>query len=114
MKKPNIGHGIASEKKTAKRLSGKLKPGSGAMEGAKGDMSVDGYLIENKSTIKESMTLKLDWLHKISNEALQTNQTPALAIQFVTGNGDAKPFGKWVAIPERDFQEYLRMQEPDE
>ncbi len=49
-----------------------------------------------------SISLKYDWLHKISKEARTENKEAALAIQFVDLCGE--PIAKdatWVMIPER-------------
>jgi len=46
-------------------------------------------------------------LRKISREALAENRDPALAIQFV--DGDGKPIAEdaaWVLIPERVFEDF--------
>ncbi len=99
--------GTKAEKGTAKRLGATLTPASGALEGAKGDMHRGTILMENKSTIKGSMSLKLDWLIKISQEALEKGQTPALALQFTTESGVPVKRGAWVMVPEAVFNEML-------
>jgi len=96
-------HGRKAEKKTAKRLSGRLTPGSGALS-AKGDFEYLQWLVENKATEAESLVLKLDWLTKIYGEALAVGREPALSIQFVTGDGSPRDRGAWVMIPEKMFR----------
>ena len=89
-------------------MKGALQPGSGALAGAKGDIKKDGpipLLIENKTTLNASYTLKQDVLHKIYQEALESNRTPALAIQFVRTNGASEKRDRWVMIPESTFNE---------
>lgn len=104
--KTKIGEtGNRSEKKTAKRLGGRQTPASGAMAGAKGDIELPAFLVEAKSTIKESISLKREWLTKISGEALGKNKAPCVAITFTTENGLPKPRGKWILIREQDFKE---------
>ena len=100
-------HGQKSEKKTAKRLGGKTRPGSGAVAGAKGDILLSEFLVENKSTEHASISLKLAWLEKISVEAREEGKAPALSIQFVDKQGNSKKRGRWVLIPESEFQEML-------
>ena len=104
---PNLRgkHGLKSEKKTAKRLAGRLRPGSGAVEGAKGDILLSTYLLENKCTENASLSIKLAWLEKISKEARGENRTPGLSLQFVDKLGNPMPFGRWVLIPEDEFKE---------
>ena len=62
--------GRVAETKTGKRLGGRMVAASGAMIGVKGDIDLDDFLVENKSTVNGSMSLKLQWLQKISHEAL--------------------------------------------
>jgi hypothetical protein len=96
-------HGQKSEVKTAKRLGGVPRPGSGAVAGAKGDIMLSEYLVENKSTEHKSISIKLEWLEKISVEAREESKIPALAIQFVDKAGNSKRNARWVLIPEDEF-----------
>lgn len=102
-------HGRKAEKKAAVRLRGKLTPGSGALDGAKGDILVErdslDFLVENKATLKDSFSLRLGHLHKIYQEALEQSKTPALAFQFVYPDGGSTKRDRWVAIPEHIFEE---------
>ncbi len=100
-------HGQKSERKTAGRLQGACRPGSGSVEGAKGDIMLADFLIENKATVHRSISLKLDWLDKISSEARQEGKEPGLAIQFVDDNGNPVRGGRWVMIPEDEFKEMI-------
>jgi len=98
-------HGRKAEKRTAKRLSGNTQPGSGCRDHSKGDIKLGAFLLENKSTVSESLSVKLAWLKKIADEAVAINREPALSIQFVDSQGRPVPEGSWVAIPERVFRE---------
>ena len=98
-------HGRLAEKRTAKRLKATVTPGSGALDGAKGDFSLAQFLIENKATVKASYSLQQEVWHKIYAEALEQSKTPALAIQFVTGSGAASRRDRLVVIPEWLFEE---------
>lgn len=98
-------HGQKSEKKTAKRLGGTPRPGSGAVEGAKGDIMLADYLLENKTTENKSLGLKLDWLRKISIEAREEGKEPGVSIQFVDKSGNPLQYGRWVLITEDQFKE---------
>jgi hypothetical protein len=98
-------HGRAAEKKAAKRLKGRLTPGSGALAGAKGDIVKVSFLIESKATKDDSISLKLSWLDKIAKEALDVGKDPALILQFVDALGNRRKGGGWVLIPERLFKE---------
>jgi len=101
----NHTHGQKSEKRTAKRLGTKPRPGSGSIQGCKGDMVLPEFLVENKSTEHRSISLKFDWLEKISVEAREEGRAPALAIQFVDKDGQSVRRGRWVLIPEDEFNE---------
>lgn len=102
--------GRKAEKKTTKRLGGRAMAASGALDAQKSDFSVGEFRVENKTTINASLGLKLEWLEKITKEALPNGQTPALALQFVTPEGDPVRYGKWVCVPEHVFQEWLESQ----
>lgn len=101
LKRRKIGDtGRKSEARTAKRTGGRVKPASGAMKGAKGDMTVADFLVESKSTVNNSMSLQLDWLAKISQEALSEGKYPALTVTFTDNGGKPRKYGKWVMVPE--------------
>lgn len=100
-------HGRRAEKRHAKEVGARLTPGSGALDGAKSDMVRKGLdislRIESKSTVNESVSLKREWLTKITREALDTNCQPILLLSFVTGSGEPKKDGDWVVMPRRLF-----------
>lgn len=98
-------HGTHSERRVAKAVGGRLTPGSGAFTGHKGDFRKGRTLAECKSTVQMSATLKLDWLNKITQEAVQKGCDPALFLSFVTSNGKPKPGGDWVLVPKYVWDE---------
>lgn len=67
-----------NEKVLAKYLGGKRQPFSGARWTEKGDIETPDFLIEVKTTAKESYALKLSVLKKIELEALHRYKRPAL------------------------------------
>lgn len=97
--------GRVSERKVAKHLGGKLKPASGAMQSAKGDIELPEFLVEAKSTVKDSISIKREWLKKIGQEALGVNKYPAVSITFTTEDGTARHRGSWVMITQDMFRE---------
>lgn len=99
--------GRASEKRLTRQLGGRSRPASGAMEGAKGDVDLGQVLLEAKSTTQLSMGVKMDWLAKISREARSEGKTPALAVSFITPDGEPRMDGEWVLIPMHRFKELL-------
>lgn len=100
-------HGRAAEKGAAARLRASLRPGSGALEGAKGDFTLGSFLIENKATLADSYSLKQETWAKIYHEALAISKQPALAIQFTNGSGRSDRATRLVCIPEWLFQELV-------
>lgn len=110
-KRDNGHHGRQAEKKIATRLAGTTQPGSGALDSAKGDVKVAtatfSFLIENKATKGDSLSVKKDWCLKIYQEALETNQTPALAFQFTNDAGQSEKRERWVALPEWAFKQLI-------
>ena len=106
---PRIGDaGRASEKKLIQELGGRGRPASGALAGAKGDIDLGTILMEAKSTVKDSLSLKLDWLAKITAEARSEGKTAALAITFTRPDGNTVPNGAWVLVPRYVWEGNLR------
>lgn len=102
--------GRKAEKKAAKRLGGRTRAASGAVTGYKGDIVLPSFLCENKSTRNASLSIKLDWLEKISREAASEGKAPVLTVQFTDGNGNPVRFGRWVLVEESVFEEVKRAQ----
>lgn len=109
------------EKRVAEKLGGKTQPGSGASMYAKGDVKQDNkenfslthFLIECKQTEKKSLSVKGEWLAKITREAMACGKEPALSIQ-IRGNDDTMCEQDWVAIPMSVFQRLLRIANGEE
>jgi hypothetical protein len=81
------------------------------MVGAKGDTDLGRVLLESKSSTNASMSVKHDWLAKISMEARQEGKSPALSVTFITGDGQPVKDGAWVMIPEYLFRELFGQRE---
>lgn len=100
-------HGKLYEGKVSKSMGARLRPASGAIAQFKGDMTLNQYLIESKSTTSASLSVKLEWLVKISEEAQCLGKVPALLMAFVLPTGRPKPNceSQWVAIPLEHYKE---------
>lgn len=99
--------GLEAEKKAAAGYQkARTTRGSGCGNDP-GDIVLDDYLIEHKATEKASLSVKHDWLHKITRQALSRGRTPALQISFVTGDGTPKLVGSWVMITAEHFKELI-------
>jgi len=84
------------EERVARRVGGERVAASGAgrippsagpcipgrRSGGKGDVSHDLALVECKTTLKASISIKRDYLVKISREASDVHKTPALVVSF--------------------------------
>lgn len=105
----SMDHGKIYEARVSRKLGARLTPASGALVGAKGDMSLGDFLLESKSTTDSSLSLKLGWLVKISEEAQCKGKKPGVIASFVLPNGRPQPMAssEWVCIPMHVFQELL-------
>lgn len=95
------------EKRGASQLGGRVRPGSGSMIAAKGDvrtsttagqsMVASGMLVEYKRTDKKSISVTVMMLEKIRREALLDGRRPRLGIEL--GGRD------WIMVPAEDYLE---------
>lgn len=92
-----------TEKGIAKSLGGRVVPNSGAMDGAKGDVSTKEFLVDSKETGANSIVISASQLNKISKEAREAGKSPALVITLgKTALGTAR---QWAIIPINNFKE---------
>jgi hypothetical protein len=99
------------EEAVARHLNGKRQAGSGSSIYAKGDViqrsnaahSLDKFLVECKQTIHASLSIKGEWLSKITREAAAAGKEPALSIE-IRGNDDPVTEAHWVAVPMSVFK----------
>ena len=108
--KSEIGNaGRHSERRVSLTLGANLTPASGAVQGFKSDMILPDYRIEAKSTQANSITIKLEYLVKITEESLNSNKVPALTVSFTDAVGKPKRFGDWVMIPISHYEEIVEL-----
>jgi hypothetical protein len=111
---PRNAHGKLYEQRVAKKTAIRLTPASGAMPGAKGDgrLSTEAqkWLVEMKSTDKNTHSIELGWLVKITEEAAAAGRNPALLFSFVLKDGRPRPNAptEWVAMPLYLFEELTK------
>jgi hypothetical protein len=92
------------EDSIAERLGGRRQPGSGAIEGVKGDVKVEGkYRIEAKHTKQKSYRVTREELNKIRGECEGT-ETPLFVIDFVDPSTGRSP-DRWVLMPFHRFEQ---------
>ena len=92
----------SQERRLARDTGGREQPRSGAHPILKGDVDAGTLLIEAKWTSKLSMSIKQDWLVKITREAQALDgKTPALAIEFQNMPPDVPR--DWIMLPKAAF-----------
>lgn len=74
--------GRDAEKRLAKKVGGKVQPGSGAFPQYKEDVQNDSYLIQLKRTEKKQYTLKLKDLEAVRINAIKVGKIPAFVIEM--------------------------------
>ena len=89
----------------AKKIGGKRQKASGAVTHHRGDVSCKEILFEAKRTDKESLSIKKEWLSKISKEALMVGKVPGFS--FEIGEAEQLIEMSWTAVPTNFFQELL-------
>ena len=85
------------EKKDAKEFGSRRTPRSGGLWFWKGDVSNDVYLIEDKTSGKNSFSITARVWKKIEREALLSHRIPLMSLEF----GDDKI--ELVVISKDDF-----------
>lgn len=90
------------EETVAKRSGGKRRAASGAAPGKPADTKDEQFLRECKATKGAGITIKAEWLEKITQQALPRGMTPLLEIR-VDGQAPPTPTD-WVLIPAQEFE----------
>ena len=96
------------EKEVSEGLGGSAHIGSGRIPGKKSDGSTEDYQIECKQTAKESLSLKLSWLQKISSEAYLRGRVPILSIRFLNSEDKLTP-KDWILVPYDEFKRFKQL-----
>lgn len=99
----------AQEARAAERYGGSVQRGSGATERHKGDVVTRDFLIEAKTKMDDgarSMTVKAEWLEKITAQAMAVGKDPAIEIRIpgVSGLGVEQD---WVMVPASIFADLI-------
>jgi Holliday junction resolvase len=108
--KTDDGTPRAQEERIARRTGGKRVGGSGASMYSKGDVrdvtaSDVEFLVECKQTIHASISVKWEWLRKITAEANAVQKEPMLTIEIKGGQKDPLVDRDWVMVPARVFEQ---------
>ena len=95
--KKNLTVSQKHERRVESKVGGRRQAGSGNQQWAKGDIKTDTHLIECKTTEKKSMSIKAEWLAKITEEAQMEGRMPAVQISFE--NMQAGVDKDWIMVP---------------
>lgn len=90
------------EATVAKRSGGQRRAASGAAPGKPADTKDEVFLRECKATKGAGITIRGEWLEKITQQALPRGMTPLLEIR-VEGQATPTPTD-WVLIPAQEFE----------
>jgi hypothetical protein len=88
------------EEHVARVIGGERHRGSGAHPFRKSDASSDDLQVEAKMTARKSLNIKIEWIRKITKEALARDRMPMMHVRFLE---NAHGFQDWVLIPEKLF-----------
>lgn len=83
----------------AKIIGGERHVGSGAIRFLKSDASSDKWQVEAKQTSRKSITVSLEWLQKIQDEATTQQKHPMLMLRFVNIPEPFTVHKDWAVIP---------------
>ncbi len=104
------------EDRVADRLGGKRVRGSGSSMYSKADVRdvlLEGkecdveFLVECKQTMHASLSVKWEWLLKITAEADAVQKEPVLAIEIKGGKRDPRCDRDWAMIPVRVLEQLV-------
>jgi hypothetical protein len=97
---------VKQEKRVAKVIKGRRTPRSGGIPFFKSDVRSKDFFCEAKETGKKSISLKAQWLKKISEEALLNGKFPLVALTFSCYE-KALCEKDWFLIPASVFKRML-------
>lgn len=97
---------LEHENDAAALIEGDRHRGSGASMYRKSDASSERYQLEAKQTEKKSLSLKAEWLIKITKEAIAQRKVPLLSIRFLNIR-EVLVDNDWVLLPASEFRELM-------
>ena len=104
--------GQETERRILKKIGARRQPSSGAIPGFPNDGVKNRFLIEVKSTEKNSLGIKRKWVEDLEENALTRGKIPALVLVFnkrgVAPYHDFRQAQEWVAIPRWKFEQLTR------
>ena len=101
---------FAQETEIAELVDGRRHNGSGASMYSKSDGSSARYQIEAKQTKHSSISIKLEWLIKITREAIAKVKIPLLSVRFLNiGFKDHGVESDWIMMPLSEFKHLYQL-----
>ena len=102
--RPTRFYSNRQEKKVAKVLGGKQQSNSGATPFYKGDIILDDWLLECKTstTEKQSFTIKKEWLEKNKEESFAMNKSYNALVFDFGDNGN-----RYYVVDEKTFKKLI-------
>lgn len=93
--------GQIAEKRILKRIEARPQPRSGGIVGFPADGIKGEWMIEVKSTVKKSLSVKAEWLSKVELAAARHGKQAALLMIFddLSGTNRSLLSRSWVAAP---------------
>jgi len=107
MNRPTRFYSKRQETKVAKTLGGKRTANSGATAFSKGDVRLDDWLVECKTSTseKQSFSIKREWLDKNKEEAFAMGKHYSVLCFDFGDNGQ-----RFYVLDEKTFKEFLELQ----
>lgn len=108
-----------AERRVASSLGGRRIARSGAKQWSSGDYKTTDrgdirtplLHVEHKRTDRESMSVKKEWLDKVSKGAARVDKTPALVLTF---EERGKPPSDWILLPLEVAAKKLGVEVPED
>ena len=104
--------GQKTERRILKEIGARRQPGSGAIPGLPNDGVKNRFLIEVKSTAKNSLGIKRKQVEDLEENALMIGKIPILILVFnkrgVAPYYDFRQAQEWVATPRWKFEQLTR------
>lgn len=107
MQRPVVGESdpdtvFDHETEAAKLIGGERHRGSGASVWKKSDASSEQYQMECKQTGNDSISIKWEWLEKITLEAAGQGKTPVMHLRFLRESPTTSK--DWVMVSGAEFE----------
>jgi hypothetical protein len=94
------------EDRIAIKLGGHRRPRSGGMQWSKhdkttedGDLTTPEFQVEHKRTDKKSISIKREYLDKVTEGARKFGKDPAVVITFQEPGKPSSPDEDWILVP---------------